>query len=257
MTEGDMIQLLAERYPAPEYAFLPGVRNGTGAQRTTREADAIAMSLWPSRGTELHGFEVKVSRGDWLRELKEPAKAEEIARRCDRWWVAVAERDMVKPGELPPTWGLLAPRGGKLVQVIEAPRLPERGPLDRAFLAALLRRVVEQWRPIELVQVEAKKLAHAYSPRELEIAKAEAAQEKHAKERAEKALEELRASMRAFEEKSGLQIDQWSGGWLGDRVRAFMAANDEKKGEQFAEWARRARGIAEVLEAGAKALVGA
>jgi len=32
------------------------------------------MDLWPSGGLEIHGHEVKVSRSDWLRELKEPEK---------------------------------------------------------------------------------------------------------------------------------------------------------------------------------------
>ena len=33
-----------------------------------RYADAIAMNLWPSRGLAVHGFEIKISRGDWQRE---------------------------------------------------------------------------------------------------------------------------------------------------------------------------------------------
>ena len=43
--------------------------------------------VWPSRGLYLHGFEIKVHRNDWLRELKNPAKAEEIAGYCHFWWV--------------------------------------------------------------------------------------------------------------------------------------------------------------------------
>jgi len=88
LTEAKLIVLLKERFAAPEFAFLPHVRNGTGyARGTTRTADALAMSLWPSRGLELYGFEIKSERRDWLRERENPEKAEEICRFCDRWWV--------------------------------------------------------------------------------------------------------------------------------------------------------------------------
>lgn len=77
-----VFELLRRRYPAPAWAFLEEVRNQTGYARTIRTADALAMSLYPSRGLHLHGFEVKVSRADWFRELNDPKKAEEIAAYC-------------------------------------------------------------------------------------------------------------------------------------------------------------------------------
>src|SRR5438876_1169784 len=78
-------------------------------------ADALAMSLWPSRGLELHGFEIKASRADWRTELRNPETADEIATRCDRWWIVAGSADIVTDGELPPTWGLLVPLGSALV----------------------------------------------------------------------------------------------------------------------------------------------
>jgi hypothetical protein len=59
--------LLAARYCAPAWAIFYEVANATGANGS-RYADAVAMSLYPSRGLELHGFEVKKSRWDWVRE---------------------------------------------------------------------------------------------------------------------------------------------------------------------------------------------
>ena len=134
---GDLVGALRQRYAPPAFAFLPQVANGTGGNRS-RTADALAMSLWPSRGLELHGFEIKVSRGDWLRELKEPAKADAVARFCDRWWIVVPTRDIVKPAELPRGWGLLATSGESLRAVVEA-GIIECEPLTRQFLAAVLR----------------------------------------------------------------------------------------------------------------------
>src|ERR1041384_7618712 len=95
------------------------------------------MSLWPSRGLLLHGFEIKVSRTDWLRELRDPGKADEFIRYSDRWWL-VTEPDVVLDGELPETWEHLVRRGAKLAQAAAAPKL-EPQDCDRTFLAALLR----------------------------------------------------------------------------------------------------------------------
>jgi hypothetical protein len=93
---------------------------------------------------EVHGIEIKVSRMDWLRELRKPNKSTAIQKYCDRWWVVVSDKEIVNVdgGELPPTWGLMVVKGGKLYNVVEAPKLKSE-PLDRGFVAALLRRAHE------------------------------------------------------------------------------------------------------------------
>jgi hypothetical protein len=133
---------LRKRYAPPSWALLEEVRDATG-YGAKRSADAIAMSLWPSRGLELHGIEIKDSRNDWVRELKNPDKAEAISVYCDRWWVVVSDESYVRDGELPPTWGLMAlgPKG--LSTVKEAPKRKSK-PVTREFLASLIRRVHAQ-----------------------------------------------------------------------------------------------------------------
>lgn len=135
---------LRERYCAPEYALFFEVANVTGAN-IRRYADAMAMSLFPSRGLTMHGFEVKVSRGDWKRELDNPHKAEEgNFQYCDHWWI-VTPPGIVQPGELPPTWGHLELQGGEkptLRQKVAAPKL-EAQQMTRSFIAAFLRRADE------------------------------------------------------------------------------------------------------------------
>ena len=64
-TESDLTDALKARFCLPAWAFFPAVRNAAGFD-ANRTADGIAMSLWPSRGLEVYGFEIKVSRGDWL-----------------------------------------------------------------------------------------------------------------------------------------------------------------------------------------------
>lgn len=122
----------------PAHAFITHVRNDAGFN-ATRTIDAMSMSLWPSRGLRLTAYEVKCSRSDWLAELKNPAKAEAFAPYVDHFYLVVADAKMVQPGELPETWGLLAPHGKGLKVVTPAPLLPDPKPIDRGMLAALLR----------------------------------------------------------------------------------------------------------------------
>lgn len=133
-----LFNALRNRFPAEGYALFQEVRNGTGYGRKERYADAIAMSLWPSRGLELLGFEFKTSRSDWQRELKDPSKAEAICQFCERWWIVVSDAKIVKPDELPKTWGLLALKDDKLVQIVDAPKLNPM-PIPRTFMASLFR----------------------------------------------------------------------------------------------------------------------
>ena len=81
---------------------------GFDARRT---ADFVAMDLWPSTRLTLHGHEIKVSRSDWLRELKDPSKAAEFIPYMNYWWGSSSDPRIVRDGELPDDWGLMAMRG--------------------------------------------------------------------------------------------------------------------------------------------------
>lgn len=118
-------------------AVLFEVRNSTGHD-ANRSIDAVTMSLWPSLGLELSGMEIKVSRSDWLRELKEPAKASATFEYFDRWYL-VAPRHVAKMDEIPGPWGWMAPEDDKLVTLKKAPLNADVKPVDRKFLAAMLR----------------------------------------------------------------------------------------------------------------------
>ena len=135
-------QLILKKYAPPEWATLFEVANATGSA-ARRYADVVAMNLWPSRGLEVLGFEVKVSRQDWKRELADPSKSSAIQKYCDYWWVVAGHKTVVQPQELPANWGLLVAAGGKLLCVKEAPKLTA-APLDRGFVAAVLRRSFEK-----------------------------------------------------------------------------------------------------------------
>lgn len=211
MHEGQIMVALRDRYKAPAHAFLPQVRNQTGFRRRVRTADAIAMSLYPSRGLDLHGFEVKVSRSDWIRERDDPEKAEEIARFCNFWWVVVGDPAIVPLDELPPTWGLLVPHGKSLRAAREAPRNEAVAEPTRAFLAAILRKAVEVVVPQpEVEALLTKKLEEAMAARDTS--------KDHELRRVKDELAALKASVTEFEAAAGITINRYYAGAMGRAV---------------------------------------
>ena len=137
-----VVEGLRKQWAYPDAALLTEFRGGTGWSRDSR-ADALAMHLWPSKGLELIGFEIKTSRSDWLRELKDPGKAEPIKQFCDRWYLLIDDSRIAKLDEVPDDWGLLVftdgmIQGAKWDTRKEAPKLNPK-PVDRPFLASLMR----------------------------------------------------------------------------------------------------------------------
>lgn len=142
LTEAVMLSWLRRRYIAvhgngPRWVFATHVKDAPGFYGS-RTADAVAMDMWNSKGLELHGHEVKVSRADWLRELRDPEKATAVGRYCDRWWLVVPDPSIVREGELPSDWGILVAAPDGCRAVLPAPKR-KPVPVDRAFMAAMLR----------------------------------------------------------------------------------------------------------------------
>lgn len=142
ITTADIRAAMRKTWAAPEYAVLWEVAPATGYNHKARYADAMIMSLWPSRGLELHGVEIKVSRADWLREAKDPSKAEALAAFCDRWWIHTCPGVIRDLAEVPVTWGVREWDGRKWKVLREAEKTPAN-PCDRKFLASLMRRATE------------------------------------------------------------------------------------------------------------------
>lgn len=209
----DLAVLLRKRYPAEEYALLFEVRNATGFS-ANRSADAIGVSLWPSRGLEIEGFEFKVSRQDWLKELRTPEKAESIARFCDRWWLVVSEEKIVAPGELPPNWGLMVPHRDGLKAAIPASKLaPE--PLNIKFVAAVCR-AAQNASPQKTAVEAAVSAARQEWDKHADIIR------KRDREHITAELADLRRAVADFETASGISISGWSAGRVGKAVQAFL-----------------------------------
>jgi hypothetical protein len=156
-TEASVTDALRVRYSqfhgnGARYAAAAGVRSGAGFD-ARRTADFVAMDLWPSKGLALHGHEIKVSRSDWLRELKEPEKAAEFIPYMNYWWLVASGPRIVRDGELPEGWGLMVMRGPLLVVTQKAPRRDAK-PLTPSRLAALLRAVAQEAAYMEVRKAE-------------------------------------------------------------------------------------------------------
>ncbi len=196
LTSALIRQAISKRWAPPEYAVMWEVGRATGAVSHQRYADAVIMSIWPSRGLELHGVEIKVSRSDWRREAADPAKAEAIAAYCDRWWVFTGPGVIQDTSELPPMWGAREFDGKSWRTIKEAERT-EAKVCDRAFLASLLRRAdgESRW------QIEQQ-------ARDIAAAAVKAADEHIEREigRRSKDSEKLRTQIADFEEASGLSF---------------------------------------------------
>lgn len=154
-TERDIIHRLRRRY---------GGQVGSGSMRTVRYvgaahvrygpfapsciADFLVQDTWGNYGPEsgrhpILGFEVKVSRSDYLRELKDLSKSEPFRLVCTEWYVVVSDRAIVRD-DLPDGWGLLVANSRGLMCVQKSAINPTPEPVPRGLMAGFLRAVAVQ-----------------------------------------------------------------------------------------------------------------
>lgn len=238
-TEAELLQLLDRKHAkqgnggSGEYAFLTHVRNDGGFS-ATRTFDGVAVSLWPSRGYAIDVFEVKVSRSDWMRELKDPAKSEAAWEIGDRFWIC-ATAGIVDPAELPHGWGLIEAYGAKITdagltgrrlrtavqaQWHGAPvRESAKGTIPKGLLVSMLRRagaVPDHQTPAERVIADAEERGRE-------------AMRTSMQEQVDRARERERETAeywRAFSSASGLNLHHRTGqqmAELGAKVRTALA----------------------------------
>lgn len=226
----DIRAAMSKRWAAPEWAIMWEVGDATGVNGR-RYADAVMMSLWPSRGLELHGVEIKISRPDWKREAADPTKAEAIGQYCDRWWIHTPEGVVDDLSDIPPLWGLRE-WTGKQWRTIKEAGLRENVPdAPRSFLASMLRRA-------DGLQKEFIREATAEARQEA-IRHSEEERKRHrdnVKREVERRTAELQRSVEQFsamENAMGLRFSDWSidGAQLGRAAKALCeAAGDDWSG---------------------------
>lgn len=191
--------LLTTKYPENEYALLYEVRDDSGF-KANRSADAIAVNLWPSRGHSITGFEIKVSRSDWLSELKKPQKAEAIMKYCNFWNLVVEDESVIKEDEIPKAWGLLIRKGNRLFTKKKAPELTPEQP-SLGFIASMLKRATQGKGMIPTTDIQhhidsAVKLAEERERNTV----------RRIRDSLENDIKELRKILHDFKEASGLDL---------------------------------------------------
>lgn len=202
---GNVETLLRKHFAPPHFAFLTQVRNGTGfSRKTVRTADAVAMGTWPSRGIHLHGIEVKVDYQDLKREIANPEKAEDIAKYCHFWWLAVTHEKVAPLAEVPAGWGLLIVHESddKLYVAKQAEKLNPIPP-DHLLLASLMRKMAEEY-----VHIDSLKDWRNEQRRELEAIATRNSKSMH--DTAINALKTNRELMARIEKRLGCRLDEWN-----------------------------------------------
>lgn len=108
----DLLCMIRARYQGPEWAVLDEIHDGTG-RSSTRRFDAVAFNCWPSHNFIRLGFEIKISRADFSKELAAHEKRAALEKHCHEVYFVVGP-DVCAAREIPEPWGLLEVRGNKL-----------------------------------------------------------------------------------------------------------------------------------------------
>lgn len=135
-----------------EWAFFAELRAGTGytAYRNKRQGlynreqrfDAWALNLWPSKNMLRRCFEIKVSRSDFLHEIKHPEKRQAGLLVSNEFYFAVPQ-GLVQLDEIPAEAGLV--EIGEAGTLLVRKKAPYRtaDDLPMAIIASIARRAAE------------------------------------------------------------------------------------------------------------------
>lgn len=211
MNADEIADRIASRYAKDRgWLVIREAQPPTPAKETARRYDAVAVSLWGSMGSVVHGFEIKVARSDWRAELLNPSKSAALAKHCDYWWV-VAPKDVVQVAEAPTGWGVLHVSGNGLRVGRQAEQLkPTR---EESFWQFLLSRCVYRTDRDEAAQL--RTLTARIVADQGKSADRDASHEV-------RALGRLREQVDAFEKASGVRIDGYAGS--GTKAAELMRA---------------------------------
>lgn len=245
-------QAISRKFSSNACAVIFEVGDGVGnSTKSGRRADAISVEFWQSRGLEIAGYEIKVDRNDWLRELRMPGKADAHFVRCDRWWLVTparrpSEPPIVKPEELPGPWGWLnVMENGDIHIAKKAPKLVPSMPFDKNFAFSLIR-AADRWTPDEVtasIERVEERLKASFNGRvnlrAAELAKAPLVDE---------------GLMKALREAFGMEIEWLTKPDVIAAIRAMIVARRSAKYIATAQTSKMLRDVADSIDKAAEAL---
>jgi hypothetical protein len=139
-----LVRALSAYYRQDRWVVCSQLRSGTGVPESLRTADFVAVETTAKKDAPLtlHVVEVKETRGDWLRELRDPLKTQPFRLYASYVWLAAPapwKRVVASREELPDLWGLYEVDGGQVHVVVQATRYRDAEDPSRDLLRALFR----------------------------------------------------------------------------------------------------------------------
>jgi hypothetical protein len=136
MTTPELLARLKRHYIKPGDAmpgglFLPEVTHTEEQAYTGQRVDALYVGFFASRGHQMIGHELKISRADWLHELDNPGKSESWSSNCHGYILVLADASIIRDEhEVPQDWGIMVPGKSKTrMEILRSPVIhPERTP---------------------------------------------------------------------------------------------------------------------------------
>lgn len=220
MTSDEIKAMLNEKYSDSDQCLIAfEVNQGTGST-SGRRIDALAMHLWPSKDYKIIGFEIKVSRADWLNEMKQPEKSLAISQFCDEFYL-VAPYGVLGIDELPKTWGYIQTTDDKLFTKIRAPKR-EPVSLDRPFMASFVRSLTRKYSDKKLLTAQIEKVKQ-------QMTKEFDDKNESRIKRLEEENYRLQQIITDFNKETGLTMSKWNFGSIVDAVNALKNVHNRAK----------------------------
>ena len=222
-TEATLTEAILRTWPhggdRPRYVTAVQVNSGAG-YGYSRRLDAIVFDTWPGEGLTLHGLEIKTTKADLRRELQDSRKRADWSPHLD-YFSIVAPKGIVDLKILPSKWGLFLPTDEGKLRTRRKPLLlhdEDRRDISRSMAAAFMRALVTRSLSREATASafeKGKKSGEERSERQIEILSGK--------------VESLRGAIQKFEEVSGVKINAWDEGRIGEAVNVVLAGGIERR----------------------------
>lgn len=134
-----------EKFMEDKYAddnskcYITELRLGTGYENEQR-LDGFLMELWPSKNYEITAYEIKISRPDFQRELRNPKKKMAGMEISNRFYFITANKIVNDVSEIPEDCGWLEFTGARLIERKKAPTRVKPESCPWTLVASLFRR---------------------------------------------------------------------------------------------------------------------